>query len=115
MAVAAHPELQITLRHLKVSGHSPAFGFEPCEDPGCGVGSGAVASSCGRLACPECGCGGTNLSTIQLSHLHAGERIDCDFCGHTWIHGRSPFYVLSRAETVECTCPDPCERDHANE
>jgi hypothetical protein len=23
--------------------------------------------------------------------------------------------VLSRAETAECTCPDFCERDHANE
>ena len=22
---------------------------------------------------------------------------------------------LSRAETAECTCPDFCERDHANE
>ncbi len=115
MAVAAQPELRTTHRHLKVSGHTPAFGFEPCEDPGCVVGTGAVASSCGRLACPDCGCGGTNLSTIQLSNVNAGERINCDFCGHTWVHGRSPFYVLSRAETAECTCPDPCERDHANE
>jgi hypothetical protein len=23
--------------------------------------------------------------------------------------------VLTRAETAECTCPDFCERDHANE
>ena len=23
--------------------------------------------------------------------------------------------VLCRAETAECTCPDDCERDHANE
>jgi hypothetical protein len=23
--------------------------------------------------------------------------------------------VLSRAETAECTCPEFCERDHANE
>lgn len=24
-------------------------------------------------------------------------------------------YVLSRAETAECTCPGFCERDHSNE
>jgi hypothetical protein len=24
-------------------------------------------------------------------------------------------YVLSRAETAECTCPGFCERDHGNE
>jgi hypothetical protein len=23
--------------------------------------------------------------------------------------------ILTRAETAECTCPDFCERDHANE
>jgi hypothetical protein len=28
---------------------------------------------------------------------------------------RRTLYVLSRAETAECTCPEPCERDHANE
>ena len=24
-------------------------------------------------------------------------------------------YVVCRAETAECTCPDVCERDHGNE
>jgi len=24
-------------------------------------------------------------------------------------------YVLSRADTADCTCPDFCERDHDNE
>ena len=24
-------------------------------------------------------------------------------------------YVLTSAETAECTCPDACERDHDNE
>jgi hypothetical protein len=88
MTVTAFPEVQTTHRHLKVSGHSPALGFEPCEDPGCTVGSDAVASSCGRLACPNCGCGGSNLSTIQLSHASPGEPIECSMCGHTWSHGR---------------------------
>jgi hypothetical protein len=26
-----------------------------------------------------------------------------------------PAYVLTGAETAPCTCPDFCERDHANE
>ena len=115
MAIAAFPEVLTTHRHLKVSGFSPVFGFEPCEDPGCVVGADAVASSCGRLACPACGCGGMNLSTIQLSHVSPGERIACTACDHAWTYGRTRFYVLSRAETVEGTCPDPCERDHDNE
>ena len=31
--------------------------------------------------------------------------------------GRSskPAYVVTAAETAPCTCPDFCERDHANE
>src|SRR5438128_11096145 len=96
-------------RHLKVSGANPTLSFEPCEDIGCVALEDGIASSCERLACPSCGCGGTNLSTIQLSHLHVGERLNC-ICGHTWIHGGNPMYVVTRAELVECTCPDPCER-----
>ena len=114
MSVVAQQIERRTRRHLKVSGASPSLSFEPCEDPGCVVAWDAVASSCGRLACPACGCGGTNLSTMQLAHVRAGERLSCT-CGHTWFHGGRAFYVLSRAETAECTCPDPCERDHANE
>ena len=114
MSVAQHTQQQ-ALRHLKVSGVSPTFGFEPCEDPGCVVAWDAIASSCGRLACPSCGCGGTNLSTIQLSRLSAGERLDCFACGHAWFQGAEPIYVVTRAETMECTCPDACERDHGND
>jgi hypothetical protein len=29
--------------------------------------------------------------------------------------GSRPAYVLTAAETAPCTCPDFCERDHANE
>jgi hypothetical protein len=43
-----------------------------------------------------------------------GLRIRCT-CGFSWLHGAPPAYPLARAETVECTCPDPCERDHSNE
>jgi len=72
-------------RHVKVSGVNPSFGFEPCEDPGCVVETDGTASSCGRLACPSCGCGGTNLSTMQLSRMPAGGPLSCS-CGFVWIH-----------------------------
>lgn len=102
------------LRHLKVTGHAPAFGYEPCEDIGCTVGRNGLASSCGRAACPACGCSGTNLSTIRLLHSATATRTQCT-CGHTWTRGERPVYVLTRAETADCSCPDPCERDHSNE
>jgi len=70
-------------RHLKVSGVSPALGLERCEDPGCVVLADGTASSCGRLACPSCGCSGTNLSTFHLSHLALGSALSCT-CGHTF-------------------------------
>jgi hypothetical protein len=107
------PQSNSALRHLKVTGHSPAFGYEPCEDAGCTVGADGEASSCGRRACPACGCSGTNLETVQFTNRGA-VRISCT-CGHSWIPGERPVYVLTRAETVECTCPEACERDHSNE
>ena len=113
MAVATRPVTE-ALRHLKVTGHAPAFGYEPCEDVGCTVGSDGVATSCGRSGCPACGCSGTYLSTIRLLDSATAVRTTCT-CGHSWVRGERPVYVLTRAETSECTCPDPCERDHANE
>jgi hypothetical protein len=101
-------------RHVKVTGPGPAFGFEPCEDVGCTVEANGIASSCGRTACPNCGYGGTNLSTIQLVG-GTDERRRCHSCGHSWVPGLRPVYVLTRAEIAECTCPDLCERDHSNE
>jgi len=101
-------------RHLKVTGHRPAFGYEPCEDIGCSVPGDGVASSCGRIACPECGCSGTNLSSMQAFGTSEGRWLHCS-CGHSWVHGAPPVYVLTRAETAECTCPDDCECDHGND
>ncbi|HEX4520461.1 MAG TPA: hypothetical protein VH063_12855 [Gaiellaceae bacterium] len=72
-----------TPRHLKVTGPAPAFGFEPCEDIGCTVDHAGHASSCGRVACPACGCGGTNLATIELVDS-ARVRVRCT-CGFSWI------------------------------
>jgi hypothetical protein len=99
---------------VKVTGVVPAFGYEACEDVGCAVRHNGVASSCGRLACPSCGYGGTNLVTMQMIDGEAGTHVRCT-CGHSWVHGEKPVYVLTRAETDECTCPEPCERDHSNE
>ena len=75
---------QTAPRHLKVTGAAPALGFEPCEDYGCTVGQDGTASSCGRDACPSCGCSGTNLTTIELLDSLARVRIRCT-CGHTWL------------------------------
>jgi hypothetical protein len=94
-----------TPRHVKVTGVLPAFGYEPCEDVGCTVGHNGVASSCGRVACPVCGYGGTNLIELQLVDAAMGAHLRCA-CGHTWLHGERPLYVVMRAETVER------ERDH---
>jgi hypothetical protein len=101
-------------RHLKVTGHHPAFGYEPCEDVGCIVPGEGVASSCGRIACPVCGLGGTNLSVMHIVDTATGRWLRCT-CGHSWVHGARPIYVLSRAETAECNCPDDCECDHGND
>jgi hypothetical protein len=101
-------------RHVKVTGPVPAFGYEPCEDIGCAVGRAGIADSCGRIACPACGYGGTNLRMMHAVDGTPGLRIRCT-CGFSWLHGAPPAYPLARAETVECTCPDPCERDHSNE
>ena len=72
-------------RHLKVSGARPALGFARCEDPGCVVLADGTCSSCGRLACPSCGCSGTNLSTFELSHLALTGELSCH-CGHSFAH-----------------------------
>ena len=119
MAAIEQAFVQVKLRHVKVTGPAPAFGYEPCEDTGCAVDRNGVADSCGRTACPGCGYGGTNLTIVQALDDTTTMRIRCT-CGFSWLQGPSlrgavPAYAPSRAETVECTCPDPCERDHSNE
>ena len=70
--------------HLKVTGSAPALGFERCEDPGCVVARDGTASSCGRLACPACGCGGTNLASASPLHEETGVAVRCS-CGHGFV------------------------------
>ncbi len=83
-------------RHLKVTGHRPTFGYEPCEDIGCSVPGHGVASSCGRIACPLCGCSGTNLSTMQVVDTSTDRRMRCT-CGHAWVHGMTEAPVVGAA------------------
>ena len=71
-------------RHLKITGVAPAFGFERCEDTTCVVGLDGTAGSCGRLACPACGCGGTNLTTNALLDRAQTIRVSCS-CGYSWV------------------------------
>jgi hypothetical protein len=52
--------------------------------------------------------------TVEFPSLASGLALSS-----TSASGREPVVdesgVLSRAETAECTCPEFCERDHANE
>src|SRR6202035_3837053 len=75
---------EATPRHLKVTGVSPAYGFERCEDVGCSVQSDGIASSCGRHACPACGCGGTHLTAIGLLESAGALHMRCS-CGYAWM------------------------------
>jgi hypothetical protein len=81
-------------RHLKVTGAGPAFGFEPCEDIGCSVEADGNGSSCGRVACPACGCGGTNLSTIELVDSLTRVRVRCT-CGYSWVRSEQLVFGLT--------------------
>ena len=83
MAVVVQQSITEALRHLKVTGHSPAFGYEPCEDIGCTVGGDGHTSSCGRQACPACGCSGTNMTPFRLADGGAVS-YRCT-CGHSWV------------------------------
>lgn len=85
-------------RHVKITGVARALGFERCEDASCVVGADGSATSCGRLACPACGCGGTNLAG-PASPDAPGNQIRCT-CGHSWardevIFSAAPALVLS--------------------
>jgi hypothetical protein len=68
-----------TPRHIKVRGTT----LEYCEDYDCFVGTDGL-TSCGRLGCPSCGSGGTNLSIMQAVHLVPEMPVSCE-CGFSWI------------------------------
>ncbi len=59
--VVGHPHIKVTVGGLS---------FEHCEDPGCTVDDDGRAS-CGRVACPACGCGGAKFSLSPIATVHA--------------------------------------------
>ena len=62
--LVAHPHIEV---------YDEGSTFEHCEDPGCVVDADGHAS-CGRLACPACGC--ANI-------VETGDALLCN-CGHAW-------------------------------
>ncbi len=94
VAAARAPASARTPRHLKITGVAPAYGFEPCEDVSCSVDPDGTASSCGRLACPSCGCGGTNLTLMPVLGKGSGTLVRCS-CGCTWVRAERHAPLLS--------------------
>jgi len=84
MSIAIAPALR---RHIKVRHSFDGTSLEYCEDDGCSVASGGRAD-CGRLACPSCGSGGSNLSTVDFAFLPPGIGVRCE-CGYSWIPSRA--------------------------
>jgi hypothetical protein len=62
-----------------------------------------------------------NRLLLKLRHGERHEGTNGASASHVRVVGRNgstrsrPAYVLTAAETAQCTCPDFCERDHANE
>ena len=79
------PELK---RHIKVRHGADGTALQRCEDPDCRVAGDGIAE-CGRLACPACGSGGSNLSTADLAFLPRAIGVACD-CGFSWIPAAKP-------------------------
>ncbi len=69
--------LAIGIAHIKARYDEGGFMLERCEDPGCSVGDDGHAD-CGRLACPACGTGGSNLTGGTEGP------VSCS-CGHIWV------------------------------
>lgn len=87
-------------RHVKITGAAPAFGYERCEDADCLVDAEGLTTSCGRLACPACGCGGTNLMTFEVVGGERDMSVRCS-CGHVWslqrVHAGIPSGIAVKA------------------
>jgi hypothetical protein len=64
--------------HIKVRIQEGVLAYERCEDFDCNVDPAGVAS-CGRDACPSCGCSGANVTA------NGPDRV-CS-CGHWWAPG----------------------------
>jgi hypothetical protein len=66
-------------------------------------------------------CVAMNRLLLKLTHGERHQGTNGAGVSHVRVLGRNrrtssrPAYVLTAAETAQCTCPDFCERDHANE
>jgi hypothetical protein len=67
--------MAVALEHPHIKVYAGGASFERCEDAGCVVGTDGRAS-CGRDACPACGCGGSNI-------VAASDALLCS-CGNSW-------------------------------
>jgi hypothetical protein len=63
-------------RHLRIRATGGGIALARCEDGGCTVAPDGTAGCC-RLACPACGCGGSNVSEDPDREYRCT-------CGHTW-------------------------------
>jgi len=73
--------ITIAIPHMKVHGFSGDHLLERCEDQGCTV-DGSGQAGCGRVACPNCGFSGSNLSAPDGFDGDTLARCDC---GYAWI------------------------------
>ena len=74
--------VSIRVAHRFVLASENGLTVEPCEIEECSVSERGWAT-CGSLACPACGRGGSNLSDTQVVPESADSRILCS-CGHSW-------------------------------
>ena len=68
-------------RHTKCYLTDGATTYEHCEDTDCTVDNQGSAG-CGRIACPNCGVGGINLSAPD--GFGGDQLIRCS-CGYAWL------------------------------
>ena len=83
--------IAIAIPHMKVHGFSGDHLLERCEDAGCTVDSHGQAA-CGRLACPDCGFSGSNLSAPDGFD---GDTLARCSCGYGWIPEPAPARVAA--------------------
>ena len=67
--------------HIKCYLTDGATSYEHCEDLDCTVDNQGSAG-CGRIACPNCGVGGINLTAPD--GFDGDQLIRCT-CGHAWL------------------------------
>ncbi len=83
-------------RHVIVSGPRLTFTYQRCEGGECFVTPAGVGSACGEPACPSCGSGGTNLTSVG-TRRHPAETELCCICGCAFVGGLSRPFNLGLA------------------